>query len=145
MKRVTSIIAKALVTILMSGWLLVVSVQAEGMSGVEANIPFEFSTYGQKNIASGTYHLELLSDPFLLSIRNLKTGRKQILMVHQAESPSPATHGYLIFRRDGDHSYLAEIHFKGSTVYSELFRKEGPAGTKENGGIIVALTITALQ
>src|SRR5487761_651826 len=121
MKRITSIITKALFTILMSSWLLAVSVQAQGTSGVEANIPFAFSTYGQKDIASGTYQLELLPDPFLLSIRNLKTDKKQILMVHQAESPSPASHDYLTFRRDGDHSYLAEIHFKGTNIYSELF------------------------
>lgn len=125
MKHITSIIAKALFTILISGGLSAASIQAQDTNGVEATIPFEFSAHRQ-NMAAGVYELKLLSDPFLLSIRNVNTGRKRILMVRQQDSQSAAAHGYLTFRRDAGHIDLAEIHFQGTHVYSVLIQKQYP-------------------
>lgn len=133
MKRITSVIATALLTIMLGVQPLAVWAQAQDTPRVEATIPFKFSAYRQ-DIASGTYQLNLLSNPFMLSIRNVNTGRKQMLMVLPKESQSPPSHGYLIFRRDGGHSYLAEIHFQGTNLYSELIPEQGPKAAKATVG-----------
>ena len=129
MKRITSIITKSLVAILISGGLLAVSAQAQIESGITVTIPFAFSAGGQNNPA-GAYHIMLLSDPFLLSIRNVNTGKERVIIVRPEEGRSFASHEGLIFRRYEGHSDLAEVHFSGASTYSEVVsgpvQKHGP-------------------
>ncbi len=138
MKPITSIITKSLVAILISGGLLAVSVQAQGESGITVTIPFAFSA-GSQNNPAGAYHFMLLSDPFLLSIRNVTTGKERVIMVRPEESRLFASHEGLIFRRCEGHSYLAEVHFLGASTYSELVsgpvQEHGPSVAKTKVGL----------
>jgi hypothetical protein len=125
MRHMTSFIAKAFFTILISGGMLAASAQAQYMNGAEATVPFAFSAQSQ-SMAAGNYEIKLLPDPFLLAIHKAGTGGDLIFMVRPEDGQSVPSHGYLIFRRDADHLYLAEIHLPGTHTYSVLIQKREP-------------------
>lgn len=123
MRHGTAFIAKALFTLLISGGMLATRTQAQDINGEEATIPFGFSAQKQ-NIAAGIYEIRLLPDQFLLAIHKAGTGRNLFFTVHPEESLSAPSHGFLTFRRDAGHIYLAEIHFQGTKTYSVLIHKQ---------------------
>jgi hypothetical protein len=121
----TSFIAKAFFTILISEVMLAASAQAQYMNGAEATVPFAFSAQSQ-SMAAGNYEIKLLPDPFLLAIHKAGTGGDLIFTVRPEDGPSVPTHGYLIFRRDAGQLYLAEIHLPGTHTYIVLLQKHEP-------------------
>lgn len=123
MRYMTSFIAKAFFTILISGGISATSLQAQYMNGTEATIPFAFSAQRQ-NMKAGTYELRSLSDPFLLAIHKIGTGEDLICTVRPEESQSVPTRGYLTFRRNDGHIYLAEIHYQGTHTYIVLIQSQ---------------------
>lgn len=125
MRPVISFIAKALFTILISGGMLAANAQAQYMNGATATIPFAFSAQ-RANLGAGNYEIKSLPDPFLLAIHQAGTGRDFIFTVRQEESGSAPSHGYLVFRGNADHLYLAEIHAEGSHTYSVVLQKHQP-------------------
>ena len=125
MKHVTSFIAKAFFALLISGGMLTAGAQTQYLNGAEAAIPFPFSAQRQ-NMPAGNYELESLADPFLLAIHEVGTGRDFIFTVRPEDSSSAPSHGYLIFRRNAGHLYLAEIHLPGSRTYTVLLQKHEP-------------------
>ena len=125
MKVLSSFIAKAVFTILIGGSVSGASMQAQFMNGEKAVIPFAFSAQKQ-SMAAGIYEVRLLPDPFLLAIHKAGTGSDFIFTVRPEDSPSVPSHGYLIFRSNAGHVYLAEIHFPGTHTYSVLIQRQKP-------------------
>jgi hypothetical protein len=116
MKRVTSIIVKSLLAILISGGLLTTA-HAQYDPGVTVDIPFAFSVDGQE-IAAGTYQLQLIDSNFLMSIRNVSSGKEQMFNVHPEEARQISDHARLTFQVCRGHSYLTQIHTPGTTLFS---------------------------
>jgi hypothetical protein len=116
MKRITSIIVKSLFAILISGGLLTTA-HAQYDPGITVDIPFAFSADGHE-IAAGTYQLQLTDSNFLVSIRNVSTGKKQIITVRPEEARKLSDHARLTFQVCGGHNYLTEISTPGTTLSS---------------------------
>jgi hypothetical protein len=125
MRHLTSFIAKALFTMLISGGMLAANAQVQFMNGATATIPFAFSAQ-KTNMAPGAYEINVLPDPFLVAIHRAGTGRNFIVTVRQEDSPSIPSHGYLVFRGDAGHLHLAEVHVAGTHAYSVVIQKHQP-------------------
>ncbi len=117
MKRMSSIIVSSLVSILIMGGTSAVKLHAQGGPGVVFSVPFAFSLDGQ-NIDAGNYKVNLVSDQFMLSIRNLGTGELRFFRVRPEQLRSIEEHGRLVFGGCGNHRYLAEFHIPGTDTYS---------------------------
>ena len=117
MKRMSSIIASSLAGILVLSGTFAVKLHAQGGPGVVFNVPFAFSLDGH-NIDAGNYMLNLVSDQYLLSIRNLKTGQLQFFRVEPEQQRAVEERGKLVFRGCQNHRYLAEFHIPDSDTYS---------------------------
>lgn len=129
MKRVTSIIVKSFFAILISGGLLTTA-HAQYAPGITVDIPFAFSADGHE-IAAGTYQLQLTDSNFLLSIRNVSTGKKQIITVRPEEARKLSDQARLTFQVCGGHNYLTEIHTTGTNLFTATVtgHKENPANS----------------
>lgn len=125
MRQVISLMAKTLLAVLIVGGISAASAQAQYENGAIATIPFAFAAQ-RTNMAAGHYEIKLLSDPFLLAIRQAGVGRDFLLTVRPEESSSVPSHGYLVFRGGVDHLYLAEIHPEGTHSYSVVLQKHQP-------------------
>lgn len=141
MKRITSIIVKSLFAILISGGLLTTA-HAQYDPGITVDIPFAFSADGHE-IAAGTYQLQLTDSNFLLSIRNVSTGKKQIITVRPEESRKLSDQARLTFQVCGGHNYLTEIYTQGTRLFSATVtgHKQNDARTdtcSKNDAITVA-------
>jgi hypothetical protein len=117
MKRIQSIVVGSLFAILIMGGPFAARLHAQDGLGVVFSVPFGFSLDGQ-NVAAGDYQLNLVSNQFMMSIRNLKTGELQFFSVHPEEQRMIEAHGRLVFNGCGDHRYLAEFHIPGTNTYS---------------------------
>jgi hypothetical protein len=88
-----------------------------GSSGT-ATIPFAFSA-DHVQVSAGTYEVQR-STNFLVSLRNVETGKTQILAVHPEGGRDIATQGSLVFQRDGTKYSLTQVKIAGSSFRSEL-------------------------
>lgn len=142
MKHIPSIIAQSLFAILLSG-SLVTTAHAQYGPGITVDIPFAFSADSHE-VAAGTYRLQLVSDSFLMSFRNVKTGGEQVITVRPEEARQISAQGRLTFQVCEGRSYLTEIHVPGTTLYSETVNvhnvNHAKKGTCSNeGAITIAL------
>ncbi len=126
MKRIRSIIVGSLAAILVAGGTSEGKLIAQNGPGVIFSVPFAFTADGNK-IAAGTYELNLVSNEFMMSIRNLETGDTQVFNVHPEQQRAIESRGRLIFHRCGGHMDLAEFHVPGTNLYSETIT---PGGVK---------------
>lgn len=118
MKRLTSVAAKSILALLLASGLLATNLQAQD-DAIIVKVPFSF-TAGRQRIAPGTYLFSLLSDQFLLSITNEKTGDMEVFEVHPERQSTLEKRGHLTFQRSGDCRALNEVHFPGRETFSEL-------------------------
>jgi hypothetical protein len=116
MKRVTSIMVKSLLTILISGGLSTPA-HAQYDPGVTVDIPFAFSVDGLE-IPAGIYQFQLVDRNFLMSIRNLSSGEERMFNVHPEEARQISDHAQVTFQVCRGHSYLTQIHTPGTTLFS---------------------------
>jgi|GEM_PF-1326293 len=117
MKRITSIVAGSLLAILIAGGTLAANLHAQNEPGLIFVVPFQFSTNGHP-IPAGTYQVTLDSSQFLMSIRNIKTGDKQLFNVRPEQRGTIAERGVLVFHKCGARKDLTEFHIPGTDVYS---------------------------
>lgn len=124
MKRITSIVAGSLFAVLIIGGTFAARVQAQDEPGVTFKVPFAFSADGQ-NIPAGTYQLNLVSNQFEMSIRNVQTGDVRFLSVHPEQQLTVASRGLLVFHGCGERKDLAEFHIPGTSIYSATIVPRG--------------------
>lgn len=90
---------------------LMVSAQAQGARNYEASIPFDFNV-GNKTFAAGDYAFGLtnpLAYQESLTIRDLKSGRTQVVLITRAQADELAESSELVFNRYEDRYFLAEM------------------------------------
>ncbi len=118
MKRMSSIIVGSLVAVLIAGGTFAAQLHAQNGPGVVFSVPFAFTADG-RNIAAGTYELNLVSNKFMMSIRNVETGDMQVFTVHPEEQKATDSQARLIFHNCGGHLDLTEFHVPGNNLFSE--------------------------
>jgi hypothetical protein len=124
MKRISSLIAKSLVTILIGSGTLAINLQAQSDLAMTASIPFPF-TVGTQSMAPGTYEFSLVSSQFLVSVRNVKTGHQEMFPVRPGQQLAVEQCGRLKFRNSNARSILSEVHFPGTDRFSEVDQGHG--------------------
>lgn len=117
MKRITSIVAGSLFAVLIAGGAFTAKLTAQNEPGAIFSVPFAFTADGQK-VPAGTYEVNLVSSPYLMSIRNLETGEKQFMSVRPEQQRNSPSKGVLVFDRCGQREDLREFHIPGTNLYS---------------------------
>lgn len=117
MKRISSIVTGSFFAVLIVCGGCAPKMKAQSDSGAIFSVPFAFSAEGQ-TVAAGTYEVRRLSSPFMISIRNLETGNKEIFSVRPEEQNTVASKGLLVFHRCGQRADLTEFHIPGTNLYS---------------------------
>jgi hypothetical protein len=128
MKRVRSVMAAALMAVLLVGGGLEAKLKAQLGPGEIFTVPFAFTADGHE-IQAGTYEVRRDSSEFLISIRNLKTGDKQLFSVRPEQRTSVPAEGILVFQGCGERKELSEFHIRGSNFFSATIdsrRKTSP-------------------
>ncbi|WP_348263494.1 hypothetical protein P8935_02810 [Telmatobacter sp. DSM 110680] len=120
----SSIIVGSLVGVLAVGGTFAAKANAQDGPGVVFSIPFSFTADG-RNIAAGTYELNLVSNKFMMSIRNVRTGDMQVFSVHPEEQRATESEARLIFHNCGGHLNLTEFHVPGTNLFSETMPPRG--------------------
>ncbi len=90
---------------------LLVSAQAQNANRYEASIPFDFNI-GNKTFAAGDYAFGLtnpLAYQESLTIRDLKSGKTQVVLITRNQANELAESSQLVFNRYEDRYFLAEI------------------------------------
>lgn len=103
--------------------------QAQDARAITANIRFPF-TVGTQSIAPEIYQFSLMSSPFLLSVRNVKTGDEELFTVRPERQEHPEVHGSLTFRKSGDSDVLNEVHFPETRMFTHIIRGHGVPRTE---------------
>jgi hypothetical protein len=124
MTRISSLVI-SLVTILIGSATLATNLQAQDDDAITVTVPFRF-TAGTETIAPGTYQFStVVSDPFLLTMVNVKTGDKEMFLVRPERQHGIEQRGRLVFRDWQGNSVLNEIHFPGTGTFSEVIERHG--------------------
>jgi hypothetical protein len=119
MKRMTSIIIRSLLAILLCGGQFAVTAHAQHDEAVTTHIPFAFSAGGH-TITAGTYRFQLIDDGYLMYVRNVGTGSGRFIPVRPEEAATSDSQANLIFQVCEGHSHLTEIHILGANRFSEV-------------------------
>jgi hypothetical protein len=98
--------------------LLCAGANASAQTTASFTVPFAFSADNQY-VAAGSYKVDLLSDRFL-SLRNVKTGNTQLLLVRPEEGQAIETRGRLVFHQQGTRKYLTQVWIAGTCTHSEI-------------------------
>jgi hypothetical protein len=131
MKRITSIIAGSLFTVLIAGGTFPTNLHAQSEPGLTFSVPFAFWTNGH-HIPAGTYQVTLDSGQFLISIRNIKTGAKQLFSVRPEQRGAITERGVLVFHNCGERKDLTEFHIPGTDAYSATMTPHGAGNIEAN-------------
>lgn len=122
MKRITSLVVKSLVIILIGSATLAMNLQAQSDLATTARIPFPFTVDAQR-IPAGTYQFRLVSSPFLLSVRNVKTGSEELFIVRPKNQPAVEPSGRLTFGNSEGSRALNEVHFPFTDTFIEVIQR----------------------
>ncbi len=106
------------------------------------SIPFSF-TVDKQEMTPGTYKLSLESDPFLLSIVDLKNGRRTFFAVSRDHQSAIAPRGKLLFQPSHGSKQLYEMYFPGSGGWIALVQHHPAEGSEGRGKSSNALTFQA--
>lgn len=117
MKRITSMLTGTLFAVLFAGGAFTSTLKAQNEPGTIFTIPFAFTIEGH-SVAAGTYEMKLVSNRYLLSIRNLKTGEEEFFNVLPQQQRAIATQGMLVLHGCGQREDLTEFHVAGTSNYS---------------------------
>lgn len=101
---------------------LMFSAQAQGVRSYKASIPFDFNV-GNKTFAAGDYAFGLtnaLAYQPSLTIRDLKSGRTQVVLVTRNQADELSESAELLFNSYEDRYFLAEI--ATSTLSAKFLR-----------------------
>jgi hypothetical protein len=124
MTKFTSLVVTSLVTLLIDSTTLATNLQAQNDDAITIRVPFSF-TVGTQSIAPGTYRFSLVSSQFLLSVVNIKTGDMNLFVVRPEQQRAVDQHARLVFRNTEGSSVLNEVHFSGTSRFSEVVQLHG--------------------
>ena len=118
MTRYTAILTNMLLSLPLAAGLLCATSNASAQTGETATVPFAFAADHQQ-FPAGTYEVSRLPDG-IMSLRNLNTGRTQLLMVRLETGRVVETRGRLVFQLGQTENTLTQVWIPGTTIHSEL-------------------------
>jgi hypothetical protein len=118
MTRHSAILTNLVLSLSLATGLLYAAPSASAQTSETATIPFAFSADHQQ-FPAGTYEVRCLPDG-IMSLRNLDTGRTQLLMVRVETGSVVETRGRLVFHLSQTENTLMQVWVPGTTVHSEL-------------------------
>lgn len=143
MKRITSIVAGSLFAVLIAGGAFTTRLTAQTEPGAVFSVPFAFTADGHR-VAAGTYEVRQLSTPFLISIKNVETGEKEIFSVRPEQQREIPSKGLLVFHRCGHQAELTEFHVPGTNSYSTaISQRHGKSSEIESCSPADTMTVAA--
>lgn len=118
MKRIAMRMAGLVFAVLIAegGWTAQARA-AQFEPGETFNVPFAFTADGHK-VVPGTYEVWRESSENVISIENVKTGKKQLFSVRPEGQAVVPAKGLLVFHGCGNRKDLAEFHVRGTSLYS---------------------------
>lgn len=128
MKRVKSIVAGSLFSVLIVCGGCSPKIRAQFAPGEVFTVPFAFRADGHE-IGAGTYEIRRDSSQFLISIQNVQTGEKQLFSVRPEERSAVPSKGLLVFHGCGEQKELSEFHIRGTRLYSATIDERGKSNT----------------
>ena len=123
MKRMIAMLVKPLVITLIGSSLFAPGMQAQSDTAMTFSVPFPF-TVGSQTIPPGTYQLSLVSNPFHLSVVDVRHGHRELFSVRPEQQCAVESQGRLLFRKSGSRRLLYEIHFPGSNMFTEVIQRD---------------------
>jgi hypothetical protein len=106
--------------------LLMTVAASAGTIKLRANVPFNFIVNGA-TLPAGEYAIETMDEQgFVLSIRDLNSTAKSLIVVHSCQSLAVMQETKLIFHRYGDRYFLNKVWVSGNNIGHEL-----PASPRE--------------
>lgn len=130
MKRITSLVIKSLITILIGGGFAT-TLQAQSERAVTVRIPFQF-TVGTQSIAPGTYKVSMASSPFEIAIVDVRNGHRKLFSVLPEQGRTPEPLGRLVFEKREGGRVLSEVHFPGTDTFIEVIQPRGRVRAKRS-------------
>ena len=118
MKRHSLMLTNLLLSLPVAAGLLCAAPSASAQYDSSATIPFAFSA-DHVQAPAGTYKVQRVTN-FLVSLRNVETGKTQILTVYPKGGRVVESQGSLIFHHDGTGYSLIQVAFAGTSVQSGL-------------------------
>ena len=118
MKRHSLMLTNLLLSLPVAAGLLCAAPSASAQSSERVTIPFAFSA-NHVQAPAGTYKVQRVTN-FLVSLRNMETGKTQILTVYPEGRRVIETQGKLVFHRNGTGYSLTQVKMAGTSFYSEL-------------------------
>jgi hypothetical protein len=123
MTRRTDILARFALGLTLSAGLAA-SASAQSVPRTRANIPFAFSANKQP-MAPGTYSVEI-TQSHIISMRNLNTGKTEMLMVRPDQFTPNNGDSRLVFHREAGQIYLTQVWIQGRDLHSNLISHPRP-------------------
>jgi hypothetical protein len=118
MTRHSANLTNLLLSLSLATGLLCATSNASAQNSETATIPFAFAADHQQ-FPAGTYEVSRLPDG-IMSLRNLNTGRTQLLMVRLETGRVVETRGRLVFHLGQTQNTLMQVWIPGTTIHSEL-------------------------
>ena len=107
--------------------------QAQDSARVHVTIPFDF-VVGDRQLKAGNYVIESLLDHKALRFRSEEGEVQQIAFTAPIETNEMGNHERLLFHRDSDKYFLAQVWFSGDEDGRDLI----PGVQKKNPGKSIA-------
>jgi hypothetical protein len=101
--------------------LAVAAVYANPVRPLKANIPFDFSVEN-KTLPAGVYTVESMTTPSLLLIRRNDGRQGALIKTQGVQARREQDQTRLVFRRYGDHYFLAQVWTAGDSNGRELWK-----------------------
>lgn len=127
MTRRTANFTKLFLNLALTTGLLCAAASVSAQTTMSVTIPFGFSASHQY-VPGGSYKVQLLSDRFL-SLRNIKTGKTQIVMVRPESGQVIETRSRLVFQRHDGQLSLKQVWIAETNMHSELYAHTKPERT----------------
>jgi len=101
----------------------VASANGQSSKQQRANIPFEF-VVGDQEMSAGSYSVASATSE-ALKISGTENGMSTFRLSHAINGLTPAEKGKLVFRRYGNHYFLAEVWTAGESQGRRLLKSKG--------------------
>ncbi len=119
MTRRSRLLSNLLLSLPLAATLLCTAAHVSAQTSASFTVPFAFSANNEL-VPAGSYDIQRESS-CILALHNVKTGRRQFLMVRPNDSGlAIETQNRLVFERYGTHAYLTQVWSSGTSVHSEL-------------------------
>jgi hypothetical protein len=118
---------------------------AHAQSAMKVNVPFDF-TVGDKTLQAGQYSVEQAlpqANPNALRIRKIESNGQTLSLGIGMESPANVKPARLVFRKYGNHYFLAQVWLSAGNSGTEIRKGSLERELARGGSMVEETTILA--